>query len=78
MVDSVAKEDDCGICQGDGTKCDKVEGEYGKQSRSAGYREIIVIPRGARNIRVEEKGYSENYISIGSALSRKFYLNGKR
>ncbi|XP_018575979.1 A disintegrin and metalloproteinase with thrombospondin motifs 7-like [Anoplophora glabripennis] len=78
VVDSTAKEDDCGICQGDGTKCDKKWGEYNKQSRSPGYREIVVIPQGARNIRIEEKGYSENYISIGSALSRRFYLNGKR
>ncbi|KAJ8938423.1 hypothetical protein NQ318_011862 [Aromia moschata] len=78
VVDSTAKEDDCGICQGDGTKCDKKEGLYNKQSRSPGYREIVVIPRGARNIRVEEKGYSENYISVGSAMAKKFYLNGKR
>ncbi|KAJ8979150.1 hypothetical protein NQ317_016770 [Molorchus minor] len=78
MVGSTAKEDDCGICQGDGTKCDKREGTYFKQSRSAGYKEIVVIPRGARNIRIEENSYSENYISIGSALTKKFYLNGKR
>lgn len=78
MVDSTAKEDDCGICRGDGTKCDKVSGVYSKQSHSPGYREIVVIPPGARNIRIEELGQSENYISIGSAVARKFYLNGKR
>ncbi|XP_063908818.1 A disintegrin and metalloproteinase with thrombospondin motifs 7 isoform X2 [Zophobas morio] len=78
VVDSTAHEDDCGICQGDGTKCDKIEGLYNKQSYSPGYREVVVIPAGARNIRIEEKDHSENYISIGSALAKKFYLNGKR
>lgn len=78
VVDSTAKEDDCGICEGDGTKCDKVAGIYTKQSLSAGYREVVVIPPQARNIRIEELANSDNYISIGSALARKFYLNGKR
>lgn len=78
MVDSIAHEDDCGICQGDGTKCDKIEGLYRKQSISPGYREVVVIPAGARNIRIEEKNHSPNYIGIGSDLARKFYLNGKR
>ncbi|XP_017770660.1 PREDICTED: A disintegrin and metalloproteinase with thrombospondin motifs 7, partial [Nicrophorus vespilloides] len=78
MVDSTAVEDACGICQGDGSTCDTIKGVYSKQSSGAGYREMIVIPAGSRNIRVEETDYSENYISIGSASSRKFYLNGKR
>ncbi|KAG5873731.1 hypothetical protein JTB14_035545 [Gonioctena quinquepunctata] len=78
VVDSTTEEDDCGICQGDGSKCDKKEGTYDKQNWSPGYREIVVIPRGARNIRIDEKDHSENYISIGSALARKFYLNGER
>lgn len=78
IVDSQAKEDDCGICQGDGTKCDKKEGMYIKQNRHAGYREIVVIPKNARNIRIEEKDHSENYISIGSLYVKKFFLNGER
>lgn len=78
VVDSDAKEDDCGICQGDGSTCDTIKGVYNKQSESQGYREMIVIPPGSRNIRIEEKNKTENYISIGSATSRKFYLNGKR
>lgn len=77
VVDSTAEEDDCGICQGDGTKCDKVEGVYTKQSLAPGYREMIAIPAGSRNVRIEEMDDSENYIGIGSAISKKFYLNGK-
>ncbi|XP_056632965.1 A disintegrin and metalloproteinase with thrombospondin motifs 7 isoform X1 [Diorhabda sublineata] len=78
VVDSKTEEDDCGICQGDGSKCDKKQGVYDKQNWSPGYREIVVIPKGARNIRIEEKDHSPNYISIGSALARRFYLNGAR
>ncbi|XP_049821025.1 A disintegrin and metalloproteinase with thrombospondin motifs 7 isoform X2 [Aethina tumida] len=78
VVDSAAKEDECGICQGDGTKCDKKVGIYTKQSHSQGYREVVVIPPGARNIRIEEKDRSLNYIGVGAALHKKFYLNGKR
>ena len=43
-----------------------------------GYKKVVSIPAGARNIRVEEKGNSKNYIGIGSASSGKFFLNGKR
>lgn len=78
VVDSTAEEDDCGICQGDGTKCDKVEGVYSKQSLDAGYHEVIAIPTESRNVRIEELDNCENYISIGSAVSKKFYLNGRR
>lgn len=79
VVDSKAIEDACGICQGDGSTCHTIRGEYTKQTLGGGgYREMIIIPNGSRNIRIEEKGYSENYISIGSATSSKFYLNGKR
>ncbi|CAH1118874.1 unnamed protein product [Phaedon cochleariae] len=78
VVDSTTEEDDCGICQGDGSKCETREGTYEKQNWEPGYREIAVMPRGARNIRIDENDYSQNYISIGSALARKFYLNGDR
>lgn len=55
-----------------------MQGEYRKQSNVPGYREIVVIPSGARNIRVEENDKSENYIGIENALEKKVYLNGKR
>jgi hypothetical protein len=43
-----------------------------------GYKEVVIIPAGSRNIKVEEVGNSRNYIGIGSATSGKFFLNGKR
>lgn len=78
VVDSTAKEDECGICQGDGTKCDIKQGQYVKQSDHAKYGEIVVIPKGARNIIIEENDQSNNYIGLENAVKKKFYLNGKR
>lgn len=46
-------------------------------NRIPGYTEVITVPAGARNIYVEEFNSSKNYIGIGSAVSEKFYLNGK-
>lgn len=78
VVESTAVEDACGVCQGDGTKCDTIQGMYNKQSLEPGYREIITIPAEARNIHIEEVNATENYIAIGSASTKTFYLNGKR
>lgn len=84
VVDSTAVEDACGVCQGNGTTCYTKKGIYKKQNLGGGgngiggYKEMILIPNGARNIRIEEQAYSRNYISIASATTAKFYLNGKR
>lgn len=45
---------------------------------SEGYFEIILIPSGSRHILVEEMGASKNYIGVGKADSKEFYLNGDR
>ncbi|XP_022900466.2 A disintegrin and metalloproteinase with thrombospondin motifs 7 [Onthophagus taurus] len=77
-VDSDAEEDVCGICQGDGTKCRIINGIYKKQGQGNDYIEILSIPTGSKNIRIEEMDYSENYISIGSVFEDRFFLNGRR
>nr|CAD7569776.1 unnamed protein product [Timema californicum] len=77
VVDSNSTEDQCGICQGDGSQCETKSGVFTRKQGS-GYKEVVVIPSGSRNIMVEELGHSKNYIGIGSPFSRKFYLNGKR
>lgn len=45
---------------------------------SEGYFEITLIPSGSRHIFVEEMGPSKNYIGVGKADSKEFYLNGDR
>lgn len=78
QVDSKANEDICGVCEGDGSTCDTIRGVYTKQGLGAAYREMIYIPAWSRNILLQEKDYAENYISIGSGTTKRFYLNGKR
>ena len=43
----------------------------------ADYVEMFVIPKGARNIRVEELDNASNYIAIQSDATKEFYLNGQ-
>lgn len=76
-MDSDAREDSCGVCHGDGTKCVTIKGSYDK-SEGQGYKEVVVIPAGSRNINVEEIGNSKNYIAIGIPDSDEYFLNGKR
>ncbi|XP_012281942.2 A disintegrin and metalloproteinase with thrombospondin motifs 7 [Orussus abietinus] len=76
-VDSDATEDRCGICHGDGTQCETTSGLYDK-NEGPGYQEVVVIPMGSRNIKIEEVGNSKNYIGIGVPGSNKYFLNGKR
>ncbi|XP_077291043.1 ADAM metallopeptidase with thrombospondin type 1 motif B [Arctopsyche grandis] len=79
IIDSNATEDACGTCKGNGSLCKQVQGMYSKSTtRETGYSEVAIIPAGSRNIKVEEVSNSKNYIGIGSAHSKKFYLNGKR
>ncbi|XP_014473812.1 PREDICTED: A disintegrin and metalloproteinase with thrombospondin motifs 7-like [Dinoponera quadriceps] len=77
IVDSDATEDRCGICHGDGTQCETTSGFYNK-SEGLGYKEVVVIPAGSRNIKIEETSQSTNYIGIGAPNSDKYFLNGKR
>lgn len=76
-MDSNATEDRCGICHGDGTQCVTIRGLYDK-NEGLGYKEVVVIPEGSRNIKVEELGNSKNYIGIGRPKTNEYFLNGKR
>lgn len=77
-VESNATEDRCGICHGDGTLCETVSGFYNNSNEELGYKEVIVIPAGSRNVKIEEVGDNKNYISIGVPNSDEYFLNGKR
>ncbi|CAH0724922.1 unnamed protein product, partial [Brenthis ino] len=79
IVNSDVEEDECGVCGGNGSACKTVQGIYNKDTtRQSGFSEVAVIPAGSRNVKIQEKVSPGNYISIGSAKSRKIYLNGAR
>lgn len=80
IVGSATKEDQCGVCGGEGDSCQVVNGTFSeKVNITEGYYPIVTIPMGSRNIHVEElsKG-AKNYLSIGKANSKTFFLNGGR
>lgn len=74
-IETSAQEDRCGICHGDGTRCITVRKEF-TQKEGLGYTEIGRIPRGARNLRVEELASSSNYLAVQGASDGEFFLNG--
>ncbi|XP_022900550.2 A disintegrin and metalloproteinase with thrombospondin motifs 6-like [Onthophagus taurus] len=75
QINSNAIEDICGVCQGDGTTCKSVENTYAGPPGHE-YVKIVVIPKGSRNIIVDEKAPSVNTIAV-SDEDNKYYLNGE-
>ncbi|MFT7806324.1 ADAMTS-like protein 1 isoform X1 [Arapaima gigas] len=60
---STAKEDNCGVCNGDGSTCRLVRGHY-KSQQSTGKSEdtVVVIPFGSRHVRLVLKGPDHLYL----------------
>lgn len=73
-IDSSAKEDRCGVCHGDGSTCETIKDQY-NETQGMGYVEATVIPRNARNIRVEEVTGVDNYLALQND-NGEYYLNG--
>ncbi|KAL2078966.1 hypothetical protein ACEWY4_024710 [Coilia grayii] len=54
---STAKEDNCGVCNGDGSSCRLVRGHYKSQHASGKTEDTVVtIPFGSRHVRLVLKG----------------------
>ncbi|XP_068083649.1 papilin [Anabrus simplex] len=75
MLGSPAKEDKCRECRGDGSSCQTISGVLEMDDLQVGYNDILLIPAGATNIKVEEVRASNNYLAIRNA-SNHYYLNG--
>ncbi|XP_062590680.1 A disintegrin and metalloproteinase with thrombospondin motifs 7-like [Saccostrea cucullata] len=73
-IDSTAKEDRCGVCHGDGSTCETIKDQY-NETQGMGYVEATVIPKDARNIRVEEVAGVDNYLALQNDKGQ-YYLNG--
>ncbi|XP_053716343.1 ADAMTS-like protein 1 isoform X1 [Synchiropus splendidus] len=52
---SPAKEDNCGVCNGDGASCRLVRGNY-KLQHALGTNEVVMVPYMSRHIRLVLKG----------------------
>ncbi|XP_055965051.1 A disintegrin and metalloproteinase with thrombospondin motifs 16 [Sorex fumeus] len=75
VLGSGAVEDSCGVCRGNNSGCTTHKGLYAKQPREHEYSQMLVIPTGARSIRVYELNASNSYIAVRSARHR-YHLNG--
>ncbi|GJQ76338.1 hypothetical protein Trydic_g2060 [Trypoxylus dichotomus] len=75
MLGSDAREDQCRVCEGDGSTCNTMSGLLDMQDLQVGYNDVLLIPSGAVNIKVREVDRSNNYLAIRNA-SGHYYLNG--
>uniref|UniRef100_A0AC35GT07 Peptidase M12B domain-containing protein n=1 Tax=Panagrolaimus sp. PS1159 TaxID=55785 RepID=A0AC35GT07_9BILA len=74
------KRDVCGICGGDGSTCQTVEGVYNERG-SFGYNEVLKIPAGSANIDIRQNAHNrnkddDNYLAL-RASNGEFLLNGQ-
>uniref|UniRef100_A0A8B9ZHP0 ADAM metallopeptidase with thrombospondin type 1 motif 15 n=1 Tax=Anas platyrhynchos TaxID=8839 RepID=A0A8B9ZHP0_ANAPL len=72
------KFDKCSVCGGDNKSCKKVSGLFTKPMH--GYNFVVVIPAGASNIDIRQRGYKglisdDNYLALKNGQG-KYLLNG--
>uniref|UniRef100_A0A7E4W1Q7 Peptidase M12B domain-containing protein n=1 Tax=Panagrellus redivivus TaxID=6233 RepID=A0A7E4W1Q7_PANRE len=77
---SPMRRDVCGICGGDGSTCQTVEGVFNERG-SFGYNEVLKIPAGSANIDIKQNAYNhnkddDNYLAL-RASNGEFLLNGQ-
>ncbi|KAM3857602.1 ADAMTS-like protein 1 [Diretmus argenteus] len=63
QLGSTAKEDNCGVCNGDGSSCRLVRGHYKSQHASGKTEDtVVVIPYRSRHVRLVLKGPDHLYV----------------
>ncbi|XP_043575663.1 ADAMTS-like protein 2 [Chiloscyllium plagiosum] len=67
--------DKCGVCQGNGSSCIRVTGNYRKGAIYLGYSLITHIPVGATDIQVIERKKSDDVLAVADE-SGNFFVNG--
>ncbi|KAG7278284.1 hypothetical protein CRUP_036361 [Coryphaenoides rupestris] len=74
-IDSNALEDRCGVCLGDGSSCETVYKTF-DGGEGFGYVDVGVIPRGARDILVQEVQEAGNFLALRGPGPEDYFLNG--
>ncbi|KAK2491091.1 hypothetical protein MC885_016016 [Smutsia gigantea] len=64
--------DKCGVCQGDGSSCTHVTGNYRKGNTHLGYSLVTHIPAGARDIQIVERKKSADVLDEDGS----YFFNG--
>ncbi|XP_072420985.1 A disintegrin and metalloproteinase with thrombospondin motifs 17 [Chiloscyllium punctatum] len=76
IIGSAAKEDRCGMCNGDDKSCEIIKGDF-NQSRGMGYVEATVIPVGARRIRVVEEKPAHSFLALKDSTKQSINSDWK-
>ncbi|KAF3687027.1 A disintegrin and metalloproteinase with thrombospondin motifs 17 [Channa argus] len=76
IIGSPAKEDRCGICNGDGRTCKIVRGDF-NHTKGMGYIEAVVIPAGARRIKVVEDKPSHSFLALKDSSKKSINSDWK-
>ncbi|XP_053127691.1 A disintegrin and metalloproteinase with thrombospondin motifs 17 [Hemicordylus capensis] len=76
IIGSAAKEDRCGICNGDGKTCKVVKGDF-NHTKGMGYIEAAVIPAGARRIRVMEDKPAHSFLALKDSSKKSINSDWK-
>ncbi|XP_033613536.1 ADAMTS-like protein 1 [Fukomys damarensis] len=72
QLGSTAKEDNCGVCNGDGSTCRLVRGQYKSQLSATKLEDTVVaIPYGSRHIRLVLKGPDHLYLETKTLQGTK-------
>ncbi|KAM8802469.1 LOW QUALITY PROTEIN: ADAMTS-like protein 2 [Rhynchonycteris naso] len=67
--------DKCGVCQGDGSSCTHVTGNYRKGNAHLGYSLVTHIPAGARDIQIVERKKSADVLALADEAG-SYFFNG--
>ncbi|XP_032979947.1 ADAMTS-like protein 2 isoform X1 [Rhinolophus ferrumequinum] len=67
--------DKCGVCQGDGSSCTHVTGNYRKGNTHLGYSLVTHIPAGARDIQIVERKKSADVLALADEAG-SYFFNG--
>uniref|UniRef100_A0A2R9A7A2 ADAMTS-like protein 2 n=1 Tax=Pan paniscus TaxID=9597 RepID=A0A2R9A7A2_PANPA len=65
--------DKCGVCQGDGSSCTHVTGNYRKGNAHLGYSLVTHIPAGARDIQIVERKKSADVLALADEAGYYFF-----
>ncbi|KAG7481562.1 hypothetical protein MATL_G00068190 [Megalops atlanticus] len=67
--------DKCGVCQGDGSSCNRVTGNFRRGASSPGYSFITQIPEGSWDIQIIERKKSADILAVTDQAGN-FFFNG--
>ncbi|XP_055367110.1 ADAMTS-like protein 2 isoform X4 [Betta splendens] len=67
--------DKCGVCQGDGSSCSRVTGNFRRGATTPGYSFITQIPEGSWDIQVIERKKSADVLAVTDQAGN-FFFNG--